>query len=223
MLLGIIIFLLLFLMLTTFWRRRQARRRKQASVLQLRTWAAEHQALDPALQQWMKRLSATEAEVLFDLLNGYCTSLQWELTWLFAPQIKKAPALQAILEENVSAYARTILLALQMEADVQAYQAYVAFEQKPTDRSHRTLVEQLYVKVDDGGLTPQVKRFWGRFSRKGVTTKQQVTAIQQAFERDPAKAMAFLKEALSNDAAEVVQQARQELAPALMPNSAMAM
>lgn len=220
MFLLMIIFLLLLLALTTFWRRRQERKQKRASVLQLRAWAAGHQALDPALQQWIARLSANEAELLFDLLNGYCTSLQWELTWLFTPQIKKAPALQSIVEESVSHYARTILIALQMESDVQAYQTYVAFEQKPTARSHRLLVEQLYHKIDQGGLTPPVKRFWSRFSRKGATTKQQITAIQQAFERDPAKTMEFLKEALSTDAAVVVQQVRHELDSTLLVSSA---
>ncbi len=222
MFLLIIIFLLLLLTLTTFWRRRQERQQKRAHILQLRAWAADHQALEPALQQWITRLSAKEAELLFDLLSGYCASLQWELTWLFAPQIKKAPALQAVLEESVSTYARTILVALQMEVDVQAFQTYVAFAQKPTARSHRPLVEQLYHKVDQGGLTPPAKRLWSRFSRKGTTTKQQITAIQQAFERDPAKAMEFLKETLSTDAAVIVQQVRQELAPTLLASSAVA-
>jgi len=222
LLIPIILILLLLTLMATLFRRWQRRKRKQASISQLQRWAAEHQALDPTLQKWMTRLSAQEAEVLFDLLNGYCTSLNWELAWLFAPQIKKAPVLQALLEENVSAYARAILLSLQMEEDVRAYQAYVTFERRPTARSQQTLVEQLYHKVDQGGLTPPVKRLLGRFSRKGVTTKQQVTAIQQAFERDPAQAMELLKETLTNDATLVVQQFREEAAPPVLSSAAAA-
>lgn len=216
MFLVIALILLSILILAIWWRRRREQKERQERIQQLRTWALRHEALDPALQQWIQRLSATEAEVLLELLQGYCASLNWELSWLFAPQIKKAPVLQAALEESVSSYVRTILRSLQMEADVRAYQRYVVFEKNPTARKQRTLVDQLYTKVNEGGLTPPAKRFLGRFTRKNATPKQQVEAIQHAFERDPAQAMEFLKEALADNADIVVQQAREELAPAVL-------
>ncbi|MCB0107634.1 MAG: hypothetical protein KDE53_17055, partial [Caldilineaceae bacterium] len=153
---------------------------------------------------------------LLDLLDGYCKSLNWELRWLFAPQIKKAPALRLALEESVSAYVRAILHSLQMEADIQAYQAYVAFEKNPTGRKQRTLVQQLYQKVNDDHFTPPTKRLLGRFRRKDPTTKAQVAAIQQAFERDPARTMALLKDVLAADAVVTVAQVRHELTPPVL-------
>ncbi|MEZ4664711.1 MAG: hypothetical protein R2911_44830 [Caldilineaceae bacterium] len=202
------------------WRRTRAAKQRRQQIAQLRRWATEHNALEPALQQWIQRLSTTEAEVLLELLNGYCTSLNWELNWLFAPQIQKAPALKMVLEESVSAYARAILHSLQMEADVAAFHAYVAFEKKPNARKQRPLVQQLYAKVNDAQLTPPTKRFLGRFARKEASTKAQVAAIQQAFERDPARAMAALKQVLATEAAFTVAQVRQELTPPVLLSAA---
>ncbi|MEZ4678312.1 MAG: hypothetical protein R2932_29265 [Caldilineaceae bacterium] len=219
MLLLTIVILTLFI-IGSWWRRSRAAKQRRWQIEQLRRWAAEHDALEPPLQQWIQRLPATEAQVLLELLNGYCTSLNWELNWLFAPQIAKAPELKSVLEESVSAYARAILHSLQMEVDVAAYQAYVALEKKPMARKHRSLVEQLYQKVNDERLLPPPHRFWGRFSRKSASSKAQVAAIQQAFERDPAQAMAALKEILATDAAVTVAQVRQELMPPVLLTSA---
>lgn len=216
----IVIAIILLLTVGLYWRTTRARNLRRLRIAQLRQWAVEHDALEPALQEWIQRLPTTEAQVLLDLLDGYCTSLNWELNWLFAPQIKKAPVLKVALEESVSAYARAILHSLQMEADVQAYQVYVAFEKKPTARKQRTLVAQLYQKVNEERLTPRTKRFFGRFSQKDASRKDQVSAIQQAFDRDPAQAMAALKEVLATDAEITAMQVRQELVPPVLTVSA---
>jgi hypothetical protein len=205
MLLLIVIILLSVLVLGVFWRRRRERKQKQQRIEQLRTWAAQHQALDPVVQAWIQSLTASEAEVLVELLNGYCTSLNWELGWLFAPQIKKAPVLHDALEESVSAYAHAILRSLQLEADVRAYQAYLAFDKKPDARKQRALVQQLHAKVDDHGLAPSPGGFLRRFRRKEVTRQEQIAAIRHAFERDPAQTMALLKETLVDEADAVVR------------------
>lgn len=213
-------FFVLVLILSTiaiinhFWQKRRALKRRQLQIRQLRQWASEHDALEPVLQQWLQRLTAAEAETLYTLLSGFCASLNWELSWLFAPQIQKAPELKRALEESVSAYARAILLSLQMEADVAAYQAYVAFAKKPSARKQRPLVEQLYQKLDQVEPAPVAKRFFGRASRKKLTPKQQVAAIQAAFDKHPAQTMHLLKEVLAGDAAAVVEQVRHDLAPA---------
>ncbi len=212
----ILILLLVVLVVRFFWQRWRTHKTRRLQLTQLRQWAAAHDALEPPLQRWLQRLPASEAQVLLELLDGYCKSLNWELHWLFAPQIKKAPALKVALEESVSAYVRAILHSLQMESDVQAYQAYVAFEKNPTGRKQRALVQQLYQKVNDEHLTPPTKRLLGRFRRKDPTPKAQVAAIQQAFERDPARAMALLKDVLTADAAVTVAQVRQELTPPVL-------
>jgi hypothetical protein len=210
----VLLVLLLFFVIAWVWRRRWARRQRTLRIRQLRAWVANHHVLDPAVQQWMQRLSAAEAEELLQLLQGYCTSLNWELNWLFAPQIKKAPALKIVLEESISAYIHAILVSLQMEEDVQAYQAYLAFEKKPTARKQGAFVEALYRKIDHGQLPPSAKtrlsRFMGKAApwkaatstvgpRKAATRKEQVAAIQQAFEHDPARTMAALKAVLVSD------------------------
>ena len=205
------IIIAILLIIGVVWRRRRAMKQRRRQIEQLRRWAAQHSELEPALQQWIQRLPAAEAHVLLDLLNGYCTSLNWELTWLFAPQIQKAPELKRVLEESISAYVRAILYSLHMEADVAAFHTYVAFEKKPTARKHRPLVERLYQKVNHERLTPPTKRFFGRFARKEASTKEQIAAIQQAFERDPVHAMAALKQVLAADAAFTVAHIREQL------------
>lgn len=210
----VLLFILsIIVIINHFWQKRQRVKRRQLQIRQLRQWASEHEALDPVLQQWLQRLTAAEAETLYTLLTGFCASLNWELSWLFAPQIQKAPELKRALEESVSAYARAILLSLQMEADVAAYQTYVAFAKKPGARKQRPLVEQLYQRLDQVEPAPVAKRFFGRMSRKKLTPKQQVTAIQAAFDKHPAQTMQLLKEVLAGDAAAVVEQVRHDLAP----------
>lgn len=217
------LFLLIFIILIIFlffWgisrRRFQARKERAQRIEQFRRWAVDHDLLESPLQQWIQRLSASQAQVLLDLLDGYCASLNWELNWLFAPQIEKAPELKQVLEDSVSAYARAILHSLQMEADVAAYQAYIAFEKNPTARKQRTLVQQLYQSINDKQLTPPVKRLFGRFSRKGPKPKEQIKVIQQSFEKHPAETMAALKEILTTDATIAVAHIRQELAPPVL-------
>lgn len=212
----ILFIIVLFFGVGLFWRRARTRKQRVLRIAQLRQWAADHGALEPALQQWIQRLPADKAQILLELLDGYCASLNWELNWLFAPQIAKAPELKLVLEESVSAYARAILHSLQMEADVAAYQAYVALEKDPNARKQQPLVEQLYEKVNHEQLTPPTKRFFGRFSRKGASAKAKIAAIQQAFDRDPALAMAALKEVLAADAGITVAQVRQELTPPVL-------
>ncbi|MCB0108499.1 MAG: hypothetical protein KDE53_21405 [Caldilineaceae bacterium] len=75
-------------------------------------------------------------------------------------------------------------------------------------------------KVNEERLTPPTKRFFGRFARKGPTQKAQLAAIHQAFERDPAHAMAALKAILAADAADTVAQVRQELTSPVLLASA---
>lgn len=207
-----ILLVLSLLAVGMLWRRWRARKQRTRQIEQLRRWAADHEALEPALNKWIQNLPATQAQVLWELLDGYCTSLNWELSWLFAPQIEKAPELKTVLEESVHNYARAILHSLQMEVDVVAYQTYVAFDKKPTARKHRPLVEQLYQKVNEERLTPPTNRIFGWFAPKGPTRKTQITTIQQAFERNPTQAMAALREILVADAAVTVAHVRQELA-----------
>lgn len=171
--------------------------RKQTRLRQLRTWATESSTLDPLLQQWFQQMSPPELELMLELLQGYCASLQWELDWLFTPQIKNAPALHTALVESVSAYARTILLSLQMAEDVRVYQIYLAFEKRPNARRQQMLVEQLYAKIHDQHETPTVRGFFRKFSGSSMTHSERVAAIQQAFAREPGRTMAALKEVVS--------------------------
>lgn len=230
--------LLLLLLIVGFemQKRQRNRQRKQALTQQLYTWAEQNSTLDPDLQQWIHRLPATEASVLVDLLTGYCTSLNWELAWLFAPQIERAPVLKQALEESVSAYARAILTSLQMEEDVRAYQAYLAFARKPSARNQRRLVQQLYPKLHAEGVIPRAAapREWrflpkfsagnkGKANKKPPTHKEQIAAIQRAFEQNPIHAMEVLKQVLTEEAAQTASQARQHMrTPSIAPLSATA-
>ncbi|MCB0081584.1 MAG: hypothetical protein KDE47_11665, partial [Caldilineaceae bacterium] len=137
LLIPILVLITILFVIGVWWRRSRAAKQRRLQIEQLRQWAADHDALEPPLQQWIQRLPANQAQVLWEMLDGYCTSLHWELNWLFAPQIKKAPELKMALEESVSAYARAILHSLQMEVDVAAYHAYVAFDQNPNTRKQR--------------------------------------------------------------------------------------
>jgi len=218
--------ILLFFVIKFIWQRRRAYRHKRALTQQLRTWAGQQTMLDPTLQQWIAGLSTAEATVLVELLQGYCTSLNWELSWLFAPQIKKAPALQQALEESVMVYARSILHSLQLEEDVRTYHAYLALMRRPAERRQRWLVQRLYAGLHAAGLTApeeqRVKR--GFFIRRSVRKtaekppppKAQIAAIQQAFDHHPVLAMTLLKQALSEEALKSIQQAKQAMPPPIV-------
>lgn len=215
----VLILILLLFGINLLWQRRRERQRKLALTRQLYAWAGKQATLDPVLQQWIKRLPANEAAVLVELLEGYCHSLQWELAWLFAPQIERAPVLKAALEESVMTYAHSLLTALQMEADVQAYQTYVMFSGKPAARKHRPLVGKLYKQLDQAGLTvvpepPTKASFLRRYlpqrptnakaAQKALTHKEQVATIQRVFTQEPARAMESLKQVLLQDAVQTV-------------------
>lgn len=204
--------LIIFLTTGFLLYRGRAAYQQQVRIRQLRSWAKENQALDPVVQVWIAQLSTAEMEVLLDLLQGCCLSLKWELDWLFTSQIKKAPALQSALTESVNAYARMILLSLHMEDDVRAYHAYLAFDKQPHARQQHAIVRQLYTKIYGGNASASSPKLFRRFARTGTSYKEQVAAVQQAFERDPMRTMAAFKELLAADAT-TPQQANQTAAP----------
>ena len=218
--------ILLLFVIKFIWQRRRDYRHKRALTQQLRTWAGQQTTLDPALQRWITGLSTAEATVLVELLQGYCTSLNWELTWLFASQIEKAPALKQALEESVTVYARSILHSLQLEEDVRSYHAYLALMQRPAARHQRWLVQRLYADLHAAGLiVPEEQRVKRGFflrrsvrktSKKPPTHKAQIAAIQQAFDHNPVLAMTRLKQALSEEALKSIQQAKQEMPPPIV-------
>lgn len=202
----IILFLILILaVIGMLWRQRYQRQKRQQALRELRRWVGEHTAIDPDLQRWVSGLSAAETHVLLDLLNGYCASLNWELAWLFSAQLEKAPMLKQALEEGVIAYACSILASLQLVDDVHAYKTYVALTQKPADRKQFTLVQKLYSAFSERGVIVPVKPK-RRWFRQQLTRKQQITAVIDAFEQDPALAMETLKLLLIDEALADVQQ-----------------
>ena len=187
--------------------RRRAQRKKAAEIRLLRAWIVENQMLDPVLQLWAQHLTATEAGVFLDLLRGYCSSLKWELNWLFTPQIEKAPELKAALEEGVGDYARNILLSVQMEDDVKAYYAYLDFAKNPGARSQRLRVNRLYQRLAEGDALPSDEGILDRFSAKASTRRERIAAIKHVFDRDPARAMQALKEVVITEEIALAQQA----------------
>jgi len=201
----VLLLLLSLVIIGVVWRRRNAQKHRRRVLHQLRRWLGARETLEPTLQRWVNGLSASEADMLLDLLTGYCTSLNWELTWLFTPQLQKVPALQQALEESVMAYARSLLTSLQLVEEVQAYNAYVALLQKPASRQQFTLVQKLYNALSAQGVIPLTtpKRRW---FRRQPTRKQKISAVIAAFDREPASAMATLKALLVTEAVADVQQ-----------------
>lgn len=201
----IALFLLLLLAGVGLMLRRQSQRRRRLLLRQLRQWLGVQATDDPHLQRWLNGLSQHEAEVLLDLLTGYCSSLNWELTWLFTPQLSKVPALQQALEEGVKSYARSILTALQLEEEVHAYKTYRHLVQKPGQRKQFALVQKLYQALSQQGiitLDPKARRWF----RRSPTRKQKINAVLAAFEHTPAPAMATLKTILTIQAQADVEQ-----------------
>lgn len=190
------------------WRRRRQHRILQSRLHGLHKWAGRDAVLDPLVQQWLLHLNEDESKILLELLDGYCTSLQWELDWIFMPQIEKAPALRAVLDTSISEYARAVLHSLHAEEDVRAFQVYAALDKKPTARKRRTLVRQLYTKVNDEKLTPRTKRFFGRLPGNKPSIKEQAALIRQVFDHDPEHAMEALKEVLADDIAYTMRHVR---------------
>ncbi|MEM7130908.1 MAG: hypothetical protein AAF702_31595 [Chloroflexota bacterium] len=190
----LIALIIVFLTILGYRWRAGRRQREQRTIRgqQFRSWVIGHRSMDSRLQQWILGLSPIEREILLDLLDGYCNSLNWRLNWLFTPAIKKAPRLHGVVDENVRAYAEMILVSLQMEIDVHAYQTYLDFEQRPTARTQRTMVHQLYSKIEKSKLMPARGRLLGRFSRNDATLSRQIATIKYTFEHSPAQAMDML-------------------------------
>lgn len=180
------------------WSRRRKRRARLAQIQQLRQWLSQRSQEDPLWHQWINGLSMQEAGILLDLLRGFCVSLNWELDWLFTPEIEKAPALKQAMEEDILGYGRALLTALQMEQDVAAFQTYRTFARKPSARKQRSLIQGLYPRLAEASLLStgqQVGRKLGRTPKRS----QQISAVTQAFERNPGQAMDVLKKLLIDD------------------------
>ena len=201
----VLLLLLSLVIIGVVWRRRNAQKHRRLVLRQLRRWLGAQETLEPMLQRWVNGLSVSEADVLLDLLAGYCTSLNWELTWLFTPQLQKVPTLKQALEESVMAYARSLLASLQLVEEVHAYNAYVALLQKPASRQQFTLVQKLYNALREQNVIKPVttKRQW---FRRQPTRKQKIAAVLASFDREPVRAMATLKALLVAEALVDVQQ-----------------
>lgn len=185
--------------------RRRNRQQRRRLLRQLRQWLDAHHVDNPYLQRWINGLAQHEAEVLLDLLTGYCTSLNWELAWLFTPQLQKVPALQQALEEGVKTYTSSILTALQLGEEVRAYKAYSALVQKPTQRKQFALIQKLYQELRQRGvikIDPKAQRWF----RRQPTRKQKISAVIDAFEREPVLAITVLKALLVTEAQADVEQ-----------------
>lgn len=192
--------------------RRRTQQQRRLRLRQLRQWLGAQHTSNPYLQRWVNGLSTSEAEVLLDLLSGYCTSLNWELAWLFTPELQKVPALQQALEEGVKTYAGSILTALQLGEEMQMYKAYSALVQRPTQRKQFALIQKLYQELTQRGvitIDPKAKRWF----RRQPTRKQQISAVIDAFEREPALAMSVLKALLVMEAQADVEQLTGVAAP----------
>lgn len=201
----ILLLLIIFGVIGVLWRQRYLQKRRQQTLRQLRRWLGENAALDLELQRWMSGLSTKETEVLLDLLEGYCTSLNWELSWLFTPYLQKTPVLKQALEEGVIAYACSILASLQLVDDVYLYKTYVALAQKPKERKQFVLIRKLYKKLGEKGalVAADTKRSWWR---RQPSKHQQITAVMRVFDQDPALAMVTLKTLLIDEAEATVRQ-----------------
>lgn len=202
---ALLFILIILAVIGVLWRQRSLRRRRQMTLRQLRRWIGEQTALDPELQRWMNGLGAGEAGVLLDLLDGYCTSLNWELSWLFTPHLQKTPVLKQALEEGVIAYACSILASLQLVDDVHLYKTYLALSQKPKARKQFALIQKLYKKLGEQGalVAAETKHSWWR---RQPSPRQQIAAVTRVFDQDPALAMAILRTLLIDEAEATVQQ-----------------
>lgn len=201
----LLLLLIILSVIGMLWRERYLQKRRQLTLRQLRRWLGENVALDPELQRWINSLSTKETEVLLDLLEGYCTSLNWELSWLFTPYLQKTPVLKQALEEGVIAYACSILASLQLVDDVYLYKTYVALAQKPKARKQFALIQKLYKKLGEKGalVAAETKRSWWR---RQPSKRQQIAAVTRVFDQDPALAMATLKTLLIDEAEATVRQ-----------------
>ncbi len=201
----ILLFILSLVLIIVVWQRRNERKQRRLVLRQLRGWLGAQGTIDPTLQRWVNSLSIREADVLLDLLTGYCTSLNWELAWLFTPQLQKVPLLKQAIEESVIAYARSILTSLQLMEDVFAYNAYIGLLQKPTGRNQFALIQKLYQALGEQSVIKPItkKQTW---FRRQPTRKQKIAAVVDAFENKPMPAMTTLKALLVMEAVADVQE-----------------
>ena len=188
--------LLLAIGLVVRMQRMQEQRQMQRQ--RLRRWVTQHKSLDLDLRHWVLDLSEPETQVLLELLTGYCASINTQLDWIFSSKIANAPVLKSELEASVSIYLQTIFHFLQLEEDVIAFQAFLAFDKKPAARRQRRLVDQLYTNIKSQGPTESAKRLIQRFRPKKISRLEKIATIRQAFDNDPAATMTALKEIIAD-------------------------
>lgn len=204
---SVLIVLLAAVVLVGAWvqRRRRARRQRLLVLRQLREWLSTDETLEADLQRWIHTLSADEADVLLDLLNGYFASLNWELTWLFSPHLQKTPALKEALEEGVRAYMRSILASLQLVEDVRAYNTYLDLLKKPKGRHEYSLIQKIHGELAARKIVKPIAKKRGLFAKRAVR-KAQIESVLEAFEHRPDIAMHSLKTLLTAEATAEIQQ-----------------
>lgn len=72
----------------------------------LMMWAQRELPEDDALHPWLTSLSDAESEALTQAVTSFCAMWQFELAWLFDPQLVCFPELQVQLGEVVLNYCR---------------------------------------------------------------------------------------------------------------------
>jgi hypothetical protein len=100
----------------------------------------------PAFSTWLDNLSEKELAAFVQRISGFCADLNFELTWLFDPEIDNAPALKEALTELVLLFALVQWKALEAQDDIKVFSTFLAWQagkaRKLTPKLFMRLVEQ---------------------------------------------------------------------------------
>jgi hypothetical protein len=127
--------------------------RKQPADLpqQFRTWA-NNATDDAVVKEWLNGLDDEGIQAFTKHLQGFCTDMGFELSWIVTRQLESDPALAQTTRDIVLHYCRACQQAASAQDDFELHKKLEAFEQNPTSKKHQEFAEKLFAKVAEAGL-----------------------------------------------------------------------
>jgi Na+-transporting methylmalonyl-CoA/oxaloacetate decarboxylase gamma subunit len=167
------------------------KREKLTKVFQ--AWAAEHLTSEEELRDWIANLSEEGAQSLTEQLATFCSDLNFELSWLVEGQLDPDPDLEQVAENVVTDYCSACWRAALAQDDLNAFQAFQAFENDPTSKKHREFAQELYSKLVEAELVSSPSLAEVFLASDDKRLKQAAKAMRQSAEMDRKAFNAALK------------------------------
>ena len=124
-----------------------------ASVIAQGLSRPEWESLIPSFVADLKTWPEPTQQTFYQQWQQYCTSLNFELSWLVEDQLKNSP-LKAKLQALALAYLADYQRAQAIQTDTQLFKRHLAWRQTLAQPKHRSLNQTLFVRLSYHKLIP---------------------------------------------------------------------